>query len=103
VTVDLATVTKTSSLVNMDHHKDEVSDLPSADLISDAVTNQDKAKDRSNLIPAGYVIHGADFKGNGNGPDAIDQRDQANVHGNSDHTKHGNNGKHNGHGHGPGH
>jgi hypothetical protein len=96
VTVDLRTVVNTSSLVNMGTSKDDDSELPSTKLIAAAVTSQDKAKDRSDLMPAGYVIHGADFREHGSGVDAISANERANGHNRADHA-------HGGHGHGHGH
>jgi hypothetical protein len=100
VTVDLGTVVKTSSLVNMGTGNGDDSDLPSAKLINAAVANQEKAKDRSELMPAGYVIHGADFKEHGSGFDAISDSERANGHGRG-HRNQSDHGHGHGHGHGP--
>jgi hypothetical protein len=101
VTVDLGTVVKTSSLVNMGNGKADDAELPSDPLINAAVAKQDKAKDKSELMPAGYVIHGANFKEHGNGADVIASSERANGHGRSDHKDKGD--KDHGHGHGHGH
>ena len=98
VTVDLRAVIKTSSLVNMGQGTGDKIDLPSEKLIKANVAEQDKAKDRSQLMPAGYVIHGANFQEHGNGADAVAGSERANGHGRAD-----NNGHHNGSGHGHGH
>jgi hypothetical protein len=98
VTVDLRTVVESSSLVNMGNSKDDDSELPSTKLIAAAVASQDKAKDRSALMPAGYVIHGADFREHGSGVDAISDNERANGHNRADHG-HGDHGHGHGHGH----
>jgi FecR-like protein len=105
VTVDLSTVMKTSSLVNMGNKKGEDVDLPSEKLIKNNIANQDKAKDKSELMPAGYVIHGGNFQEHGNGAEAAGASERANGHGRADnngnHYGNGNgNGNGNGHGHG---
>lgn len=64
VTVDLAGIVKTSSLVNMGGHKGKGA-LPSIALIEHAIADQTNAKGRSDLVETNYAINGRGFKAEG--------------------------------------
>jgi hypothetical protein len=59
VTVDLARLTKTSSLVNMPGSKKASGVLPSLPLIEQAIADQAKDKDKAELINTNLVIQGS--------------------------------------------
>lgn len=59
VAVDLAKLTKTSSLVNMTGGKKKAAPLPSLPLIEKAIAEQAKDKNSSQLINTNLVIHGS--------------------------------------------
>jgi hypothetical protein len=107
VTVDLANVVKTSPLVTMGRGK-SAEPLPSIGLINEAIGEQAKAKDNADLMPVGFLTHGAGSKDTSDPNNAMNTHEQINAPGNSgdhrnDDNEHAHGGNQGDHGHGHGH